>query len=133
MDSKSLFYFINVFRICEHNAIESALSAIFWPLMETTDLEPFNDNSQSLVVTIDQKMALRAFYFVICPQFLGRSMKNLLSAIFWPILKTSDWLGAFIDGLWLCTHKNLISWAKNVIGFLNWPETTSWSKLWSIL
>ena len=58
----------------------------------STDLanQLFRD-SESVSFNSGQKMALRAVYIVMLT-FVRALMKyNALSAIFWPLLKTTDW------------------------------------------
>ena len=54
-----------------------------------------NGDSESVVFTSGQKMALRAFYFIraLTYYYISRSQRHLLaalSAIFWPLSKTTD-------------------------------------------
>ena len=52
-------------------------------------MDYYNGRNQLFVFKSSQKVALRAPYVIICPQDLWTFMKkNVLSAIFWSLLKT---------------------------------------------
>ena len=78
-----------------------------------------NRRNQSFVFKSAQKMALRAPYIAICPQDLWTFMKqNVLSAIYWPLSKTTDWFRLYQHHLVIFNVQSKSAYQTNRAGRL---------------